>query len=154
MHQIFHSNQIIILGLILLGGFWAGKVIQLLKLPAVTGYVLGGIFMGFSVMNIIQKPMIHHLQFIEVLGLSMVALIIGGDLNNKKLKSLGKSVVIINLVEGSGAFFLVTLSTWLILRVPLHTALLLGAISFATAPAATIAVLMNIRPMGPSLIPL
>ncbi len=149
MHQIFHSNQIIILGLILLGGFWAGKVIQLLKLPAVTGYVLGGIFMGFSVMNIIQKPMIHHLQFIEVLGLSMVALIIGGDLNNKKLKSLGKSVVIINLVEGSGAFFLVTLSTWLILRVPLHTALLLGAISFATAPAATIAVLQEYKAHGP-----
>lgn len=149
MINLLNGNQIIVLGLILLGGFWAGKAIQLLKLPSVTGYVLGGIIMGFSVMNIIKRPMIHHLQFIEVLGLSMVALIIGGDLNNKKLRALGKSIVIINLLEGGGAFFLVTLSTWLLLKVPLHTALLLGAISFATAPAATVAVIHEYKARGP-----
>ena len=149
MTNLCNGNQIIVLGLILLGGFWAGKCIQLVKLPAVTGYVLGGILMGFSVMNVIQKPMIHHLQFIEVLGLSMVALIIGGDLNNKKLKALGKSIVIINLLEGGGAFILVTLCTWLLLKVPLHTALLLGAISFATAPAATVAVIHEYKAHGP-----
>jgi len=148
MIHLVRENQIIILGLLLLGGFWAGKIIHLIKLPSITGYVLYGILLG-SVMSIIHKPMIHHLRFIEVLGLSMVALIIGSDLNNKKLKHLGKAVLIITLTQVAGAFFMVTLIMNLLLKIPLHTALLLGAIGSATAPAATVAVLHEYKAHGP-----
>lgn len=132
-----------------MGGFLAGKLIQILKLPSITGYVLAGIVMGYSAMNIIQKPMLPHLRFIEVLGLSMVALIIGSDLNNKKLQRLGKSVIIITIVQVAGAFAVVTLATMWLLKMPLHTAILLGAIASATAPAATVAVIHEFKASGP-----
>ncbi|MEW5800761.1 MAG: cation:proton antiporter [bacterium] len=148
MVTLLRENQIIILGLLLLGGFGAGKAIRLLKLPAITGYVLCGILLG-SGMSIIRRPMVHHLRFIEVLGLSMVALIIGSDLNNRKLRRLGKSVIIITLTQVAGAFFIVTLVMRWLLHVPLHTALLLGAIGSATAPAATVAVIHEYKAHGP-----
>ncbi|MGA1876100.1 MAG: cation:proton antiporter [bacterium] len=149
MLNLFAENHIVILGLLLLGGFWAGKSISLLKLPSITGFVLGGIVMGYSVMNIIQEPMIHQLRFIEAIGLSLVALIIGGDLNNKRLHRLGRSITIITMVQALGAFLAVTLSTCWLLGIPLHTALLLGAISSATAPAATVAVVHEYKAHGP-----
>lgn len=142
------ENQIIILGFLLLGGFLAGKVVNRLKLPAITGYVLCGILLG-SALKIIHTPMVHQLRFIEVLGLSMVALIIGSDLNNKKLRRLGKSVVVITFTQVAGAFFIVTLVMHLLLRIPLHSALLLGAIGSATAPAATVAVIHECKAHGP-----
>ena len=72
------------MGLLLLLGFAGGKIIQVLKLPSVTGYVLIGILLGVSALNIVQNHMLQNLEFIEVLGLSLVALIIGGDLRVKK----------------------------------------------------------------------
>lgn len=147
--QGFFSNQIIILGLVLLLGFAGGKLIQVIKLPAVTGYVLIGILLGASALNVIQNPMLKNLRFVEALGLSLVALIIGGDLSIKKLKSLGKMVLIITIVQVLGAFFSVTLASGLLLNLPWAMALLLGAISSATAPAATVAVIHEYKAKGP-----
>jgi Kef-type K+ transport system membrane component KefB len=143
------SNQIIVIGLLLLLGFAGGKIIQLLKLPSVTGYVLIGILLGVSALNIIQNHMLQNLRFIEVLGLSLVALIIGGDLRLKKLKKLGKIVVIITFVQVMGAFLVVSIVTGWLLHLPWSIAIILGAISSATAPAATVAVIHEYKARGP-----
>ncbi|MGA1863822.1 MAG: cation:proton antiporter [bacterium] len=143
------SNQIIIIGLLLLLGFAGGKIIQLLKLPSVTGYVLVGILLGVSALNIIQYHMLKDLRFIEVLGLSLVALIIGGDLRIDKLKKLGKMVVTITFIQVLGAFFFVSIITGGLLRIPWSIAIILGAISSATAPAATVAVIHEYKARGP-----
>lgn len=143
------SNQIIVMGLLLLLGFAGGKIIQVLKLPAVTGYVLIGILLGVSALNIIQYHMLQNLKFIEVLGLSLVALIIGGDLRLKKIKNLGKTVVIITLVQVIGAFLAVSFFTGWLLNLPWSIAIILGAISSATAPAATVAVIHEYKAHGP-----
>jgi len=143
------SNLVVILGLILLLGFAGGKIIQIIKMPAVTGYVLAGILLGVSALNIIPQSMIHTLRFIEVLGLSLVALIIGGDLQWKKLKDLGKSVFVITAVQVTGAFATVSIITGGVLHLPWSIAFILGAISSATAPAATVAVIHEYRARGP-----
>jgi Kef-type K+ transport system membrane component KefB len=143
------SNQIIIMGLLLLLGFAGGKLIHALKLPAVTGYVLIGILLGVSALNIVQKHMLINLRFIEVLGLSLVALIIGGDLRIHKLKTLGKMVLTITVIQVIGAFFIVSIATGAVLHLPWPIAILLGAISSATAPAATVAVIHEYKAKGP-----
>ncbi|MGA1845238.1 MAG: cation:proton antiporter [bacterium] len=143
------SNQVIILGLILLLGFAGGKIIQIIKMPAVTGYVLVGIMLGVSALNIIPISMIHALRFIEVLGLSLVALIIGGDLHWKKLKALGKTVFVITVIQVIGAFAAVSIVTGGVLHLPWSIAFILGAISSATAPAATVAVIHEYKARGP-----
>ncbi|MGA1790337.1 MAG: cation:proton antiporter [bacterium] len=143
------SNQIIIMGLLLLLGFGGGKIIQFLKLPSVTGYVLIGILLGVSALNIIHIEILENLRFIEVLGLSLVALIIGGDLHLKKLKNLGKMVVIITITQVMCAFIFVSITVGIFLRLPWSVAIILGAISSATAPAATVAVIHEYKARGP-----
>lgn len=145
---IFHNHTIAI-GLLLIGGLIGGKIINTIKLPAVTGYILIGIILGLSFLNLISQPMTKELEFIKVAGLSVVALIIGGDLKFSKLKSLGMGVIIITIVQVLWAFALVTLTTALLFDYALSTAMILGAISSATAPAATITVLHEYKAHGP-----
>ena len=143
------SNQIIVMGLLLLLGFAGGKIVQVIKLPSVTGYVLIGILLGASAINVIRNHMLENLNFIEVLGLSLVALIIGGDLHIKKLKQLGRMVVIITIIQVMGTFITVSFVTGWLLRLPWSMAIILGAISSATAPAATVAVIHECKAKGP-----
>ncbi len=143
------SNQIIIMGLILLLGFAGGKIIQVIKLPAVTGYVLIGILMSASALNLVKGHMLENLQFIESLGLSLVALIIGGDLGIKKMKQLGKMIVVMTIIQVLATFFSVSLATSLLLGLPWSVAIILGAISSATAPAATVAIIHEYKAKGP-----
>ncbi|MBN2374231.1 cation:proton antiporter [bacterium] len=148
-HTSILSNQIIVMGLLLLLGFAGGKIVQFINLPSVTGYVLIGILLGASAIDIIRNHMLESLNFIEALGLCMVALIIGGDLHIKKLKDLGKMVVILTIVQVMVTFVFVSLLTGLLLGIPWPIALILGAISSATAPAATVAVIHECKARGP-----
>jgi len=58
-------------------------------------------------------------------------------------------VIVITLMQVVGAYLLVTLTLHYLLGVELHTALIFGAISTATAPAATIMVLREYKAKGP-----
>ncbi|MGA1825280.1 MAG: cation:proton antiporter [bacterium] len=145
---LLHS-RIIAISLLLLGGFAGGKFIKIVKLPSVTGYVLIGIIMGLSFLNVIGPSMVNDLEFIKVAGLSVIALIIGGDLQMSKLRSIGLSAITITIVEVCIDFLLVTFATRIFLNYPWSIAMILGAISSATAPAATVAVIREYKAHGP-----
>lgn len=141
------ENDIIALGVLLLGGFLGGKLTNRFKMPAVTGYLLAGILLGHF--DIIHSGHIKQYHFIEVLGLSIVALIIGGSLQFDRLKRIGRSVFIITVVQVLGAFGVVFLATSLLLDVPLEICILLGAIASATAPASPVTVIQELNAEGP-----
>jgi len=108
-----------------------------------------GIFLGPSILNVVPSHMIQEFNFIEVLGLSLVALIIGGDLHLDTLKRIGHTVVVITIVQALGTFMVVSLALKYILKLPIQPTLFLGAIASATAPAATVAVIKQYRAKGP-----
>ncbi|MGB4530142.1 MAG: cation:proton antiporter, partial [Bacillota bacterium] len=82
-------------------------------------------------------------------ALSIIAFTIGGEFAIKQLKKVGKSVILIAILEVVGAFAFVTLTLHFLLGVDLYIALIFGAISSATAPAATIMVLRQYKAKGP-----
>ena len=147
-YHFFH-NEVVVLGLLLLGGYIGGEAANVLKFPAVTGYIIMGIFLGPSILNFVPSHMIQDFTFIEALGLSLVALIIGGDLHFDTLKRIGHTVVIITMVQAFSTFIVVILALKYILTLPIQTTLFLGAIASATAPAATVAVIKQYRAKGP-----
>jgi Kef-type K+ transport system membrane component KefB len=141
------ENDIIALGVLLLGGFFGGKIVNKFKLPAVTGYLLAGILLGHF--DIIHSGHLEQYHFIEVLGLSIVALIIGGSLHLGRLKRIGRSVFVITIVQVLGAFVVVFGAAKLFLDAPLGVCILLGAIASATAPASPVTVIRELRAEGP-----
>lgn len=142
-------NALVNFALLLLGGFVGGKLVNRLRLPAVTGYLLAGVVMGGSVLNLIGTRAVSEMGLINNVALGLIAFIIGGEFSFANIKKLGNSVMIIAMLEVTGAFVLVTLTMALLFRLPLSVALLLGAISSATAPAATVLVLRELKARGP-----
>ncbi len=136
-----------VVGIAILAGFIAARFIVQHKVPAVAAYVLIGIILGPSVLNIFHEDMLMEIGVLNDIALGFIAFLIGGELQWRHLKSLGKTVFAIVILEAFGAFFVVTA----VLQLLFHqwpVSLLLGAIASATAPAATVMVIQELRAKG------
>ena len=91
------------------------------KIPAVSGYVVGGVLLGgslffwipgareFSEQWLFSESARSQLNFITHIALGTIALTIGAELEWKRIKNLGISIFCIAVFEAFGAFFLVSL---------------------------------------------
>ncbi|WP_058486232.1 cation:proton antiporter [Defluviitalea phaphyphila] len=141
-------NALLAIGIALISGYIVGKLIQKAKIPAVGGYIIAGLVIGKSLLHIVPDTMLNALSPVSDVALGLIAFSIGGELEWKTLKKVGKSIPIIAFFEAFTAFVFVT-SILLIVGLDLPSALLLGAVSSATAPAATVMVLNELRAKGP-----
>ncbi|MBN2259388.1 MAG: cation:proton antiporter [Clostridiales bacterium] len=141
-------NPFISLGLAIVTGVLFGKLMNKFKVPAVAGYILGGLILGVSGFNVLSPDMIDKMSFINDFALSIISFNIGAELEISIIKKLGKSIFVIAFFEAMGAFVLVTSVSYLISK-NLAMSLILGAISSATAPAATVMVLREYNARGP-----
>jgi Kef-type K+ transport system membrane component KefB len=113
----------------------------------VAGYVVLGVVLGPSVTDIFHQEALERLDVVSDLALAVVALTIGGELLWDNLRRIAGSVVPIVLLESTGAMVFVTLGVvWLSDNWPL--ALILGSISAATAPAATVMIIQEQKAAG------
>jgi Kef-type K+ transport system membrane component KefB len=141
-------NTILGFGFILLAGLFSARLISKIKFPAVTAYLIIGIFIGSSLLKLIPVAILNISGLISNIVLGIIAFSIGQNFSHDNFRKIGKSVVWISVLEACGAWFLVTLVFLLILRQPFYIALLFGAISSATAPAATVMVIREYRAKG------
>ena len=142
-------NMILTLGVILLTGVFAAHIFRRIKLPAVTVYLLVGILTGPYLCNIISDELLESSGFISHIVLGFIAFTIGKSFLRDTFARIGKQVLWISVFEASGAWILVTLLFLLVLHQPLYISLLFGAISAATAPAATLMVIREYNAKGP-----
>ncbi len=136
-----------IVGFAILMGFLGGRVVNKFKIPAVAGYVIIGIVLGQSVINLFHKEVLDKLGMISDLALGFIALKIGGELKWGHLKRIGPTVFPIVILESLGAMILVTTMIQLLFH-QWHLSLILGSISAATAPAATVVVIQESKAKG------
>lgn len=141
-------NPFIIMGIVLITGVILGKGMNKMKVPAVAGYIIAGLILGISGFKIVNNEMIEKLSFISDFALGIVAFNIGSELKVSEIRKLGKSIFIIAIFEALGAFILVT-GIVFILTKSIPIAIILGAVSSATAPAATVMVLKEYKAKGP-----
>ena len=120
-------DQTLGLALLLLLGYVGGRLAKLLKMPMVAGYVLMGLAIGPSFLNIIPSELNTDFNLIKVLGLGLIALMIGGELEIKKIKHLGKSIAGTAIIQVAGSFLVVFSTMYFLLKLPLPISLLLGA---------------------------
>ena len=120
-----------------------------IKVPEVTGFVLLGVVLGVSAVNLLTPEMLDKFSPISTIALGMIAFTIGIELKVDVIKSLGKSIFSIVLCESLGAFTVVFLILNYVYHAELNTSLLLGAVASATAPAATVAVIRQYKAKGP-----
>ncbi|KDR96057.1 transporter, CPA2 family [Peptoclostridium litorale DSM 5388] len=141
-------NPFISLGIAIISAILFGQLMNKFKIPAVAGYVVAGLVIGVSGLKLVDNATIEKLGFLSDLALGIIAFNIGSELKFSEIKKLGKPIFIIALCEALGAFILVT-GAMLLLKQNIATALILGAVSSATAPAATVMVLKECKAKGP-----
>jgi Kef-type K+ transport system membrane component KefB len=141
-------NSLLGIGIAIIVGFVGGKLIGLLKVPSVAGYIIAGVILGKSFLGILTTDFIDQTSMVSDIALAIIAFSIGGELVVSKLKEIGIRVFFIALSEGVLAFAFVFFSMRL-LNQSIAASLLLGAVASATAPAATVMVLSELRCKGP-----
>jgi len=141
-------NTIFSLGFILLFGLIAARLINKIKFPSVTAYLLLGILIGPSLGRLVSSDLISASGFISNIVLGLIAFNIGQNFSVDNFRRIGRSVIWISSLEAAGAWIMVTFALLLILKLPFYLSLLFGSIAAATAPAATVMVIREYRSKG------
>ena len=141
-------NTLTYLAILLLGGLFFGRLAKKLHLPNVTGYLVGGLLLGPSVLNVIPAEALHGFELISEMALAFIAFTIGLSFKASYFKRVGATPIVIAIFEALMAVFLVQGALLLFGFDPAFS-IILGAIAAATAPAATIMVIKQYRAKGP-----
>lgn len=141
-------NSSLLLGFVLLIGVIGGKVASKAKLPSVTGYIIFGLFVGPSFLNIITKEAIYAFQPVNQLALGILSLSIGSELHYAVFKKYGNNLFKLFLGEGIMTFALVAGLTYL-LGMQIEFAILLGILALTVSPSGVISVVKESGSKGP-----
>jgi Kef-type K+ transport system membrane component KefB len=133
--------------LILLSGILFGRLAKFVRLPNVTGYLIAGLILGPSFLNLIPASMVNGFSVISDAALGFIAFSIGSEFNLAYFKKVGAAPVLIAICESLGAVILVT-GALIACGFDTRLSILLGAIAAATAPAQTIMVINQYRAKG------
>ncbi len=150
------------LSVCLFAGLVLSRVAKLVKLPAVTAYLVAGILVGpyvlgsFGVpgLGFISMEDIKSYELIPDVALGFIAFLIGNEFRLAQLKATGKQATVIGIVQAVFTTLVVDaalIGLHFIIpdKLPLPAAIVLGAVASATAPAATLMVVKQYKAKGP-----
>ena len=152
------------LSIALLAGLLLSRLAKAMKLPAVTAYLVAGILVGPFLLGgiggTVGDSTIYFgfndpdaFKIISEVALGFIAFSIGNEFRLSDLKKNGKKATVVGIFQAVVATLLVDAVliaialTTKIISVP--TAIVLGAIASATAPAATLMVVKQYKAKGP-----
>ena len=131
-----------------MAGLLCGRLVKLIKLPNVTGYLIAGLVLGPYVLRVIPQQVVDDFGLISEMALSFIAFTIGCGFKRSYLKRVGMTPVVIAIFESLFAVFAVQ-GVLLLIGTDKQLAVILGAIAAATAPAATLMVIKQYGAKGP-----
>lgn len=141
-------NLLFYLAIMLFAGLLFGRLLKLLKLPNVTGYLIAGLVLGPFVTKILSAEQVESLSVISNMALAFIAFTVGLSFKRSYFKRVGMTPVVIALLEALVAVFLVQ-GALIAAGFDVAFSIVLGAIAAATAPAATIMVIKQYGAKGP-----
>lgn len=142
-------------GIIFVSGSLMAWLSTKVGLPKVVGYLLLGLIIRPETLGIIPKHFIQDTQIIVDLALSLIAVIVGANLKYSTLKGMGKQIVSITFFEATFAFLFVSIGLYVLSgffgfssEQSFVISMLFGGLASATAPAASIAVVRELKAKG------
>ena len=150
------------LSIALFAGLMLSRLAKLVKLPAVTAYLVAGILVGpfclgaFGVegLGFVSMEQIESYSLISDVALGFIAFSIGNEFRLSQLKTIGKQATVIGIVQAVFTTLvvdaaLIGLHFLMSDKLSLPAVIVLGAVASATAPAATLMVVRQYKAKGP-----
>ena len=149
------------LSVALLAGLLLSRLAKKVQLPAVTAYLVAGVLIGPFVLGKIGIPGLgitsdqtEGFGLISDLALGFIAFSMGSEFRIAQLKKIGKQATFIGVFQALFTTLVVDAALIVLhLIIPetfsLESAIVLGAVATATAPAATLMVVKQYKAKGP-----
>ena len=150
------------LAVAMVGGLMLSRLTRLIHLPAVTAYLVAGLLLGPFCVGALQVQglgfnslaQVETFKIVSQTALGFIAFSMGNEFRLKQLKAMGKSAIIIGILQAVITTIVVDIALIALhLCVPtmisIPCAITLGAIASATAPAATMMVVRQYKADGP-----
>lgn len=154
-------TTVLAISVALIMGLMMTRIVKPLKLPDVTAYLIAGVLIGPYFLGQLNIPGIGFISHADVqqytlvcnVALGFIAFAIGNEFRVSQLKNIGRQALIVGIVEGLVAALFVNvamIALHFVLgdKLPISTAITLGAIATATAPAATLMVVRQYKAKG------
>ena len=155
-------ETLLCLSIALFAGLMLSRVAKLLKLPAVTAYLVAGILVGpyflgslrLNGFGFTSMANIDAYDIIPDVALGFIAFSIGNEFRLSQLKQIGKQATIIGIFQALATCLIVDAILIIVHfmapdKLSLPAAITLGAVATATAPAATLMVVKQYKAKGP-----
>lgn len=155
-------QMLLSLSVAMFAGLMLSRLAKLVKLPAVTAYLVAGILIGPYLLGALNVPGLGFTSMGDIktysvlsdAALGFIAFSIGNEFRLSQLKKTGKQATIIGIFQAVFTTLLVDAALiglhFLIPdKLPLPAAIVLGAVASATAPAATLMVVRQYKAKGP-----
>lgn len=154
--------MLITLAFSVLAGLMMSRVAKLVNLPSVTAYLVAGLCigpfllgrLGIRGLGFASLEETDSFSIISQAALGFIAFEIGNEFRLKDLRSMGKSAITIGILQAVITTIVVDIAL-IILHflfpslISLSSAITLGSIAAATAPAATLMVVKQYKAEGP-----
>ena len=147
------------IAILLATGLLFAKIVQLFHLPSVTGYILAGLVLGPSGLEILTTESVgHQLDHFTQIALMMLAFGIGEHIELRRLQKIARDVSYISFLQAIATYLFVLIATYIVAQLVSSQsnhrdnfilAMLLGAVAVATAPAALLLVVREMKARGP-----
>ncbi|MBE5731049.1 MAG: cation:proton antiporter [Clostridia bacterium] len=166
--MLLHSwdATLVCLAIALIAGLVLSRIVKLIKLPAVTGYLIAGVLVGpyclgalgslagVNGLGFVSSDAVSSFSIICEVALGFIAFSIGTEFRLEEIKHIGKKAVVIAIVQALMATLFVDVALILMHlampdKLPIAAAIVLGAVATATAPAATLMVVRQYKARGP-----
>lgn len=154
------ATILISLSIALLSGLLLSRLAKLVKLPAVTAYLIAGVLIGPFILGALGLPgigikhdQIESFAIISDVALGFIAFSMGNEFRIAQLKNIGKKAMVIGVFQALFTCLIVDVALIALhFAMPeflsLSAAIVLGAVATATAPAATLMVVKQYKAKG------
>jgi Kef-type K+ transport system membrane component KefB/mannitol/fructose-specific phosphotransferase system IIA component len=143
-----HAGPLLTLSIVILVGVAFGAGARRIGLPGVTGQILAGVCMGEAGLALFDAHALEGLEPLTHLALGLIAVTVGAHLNISRLRNAGRRLFILLLTESLVTPIVVYLALFRMEGSSPQLALILAAVSIATAPATIVAIVKETRAKG------
>lgn len=126
-------SALMVLALIIGVGALLGRLMELVKIPSITGYFVSGILIGLLLISLELTEVYDSLSVLGNIALAFIAFELGTRLHRSKIMHGFSEVVVIVLFQAVFTIGLV-MALFMLFDAPWEIALIVGVIAMATSP--------------------
>ena len=148
LDSLHHAGPLLLLAIVLLAGSFFGALARRIRLPGITGQIIGGVLVGRAGLDLFSEESIAGLEPMTEIALGLIAVTVGAHLHIGRLSNAVRRLSYLLIAESTITPLLVFVAAYYIGGATFELSLLFGAVSIATAPATIVALVRETRSKG------